>query len=180
MPLFQAGLSSYDASLFERSSRSKHLHHCKRQTTKPSPASKNAYQASDVEKDGREAGATNEGKEAEALGRGDGQREDDDQDMDIGDEVLGLRDSYGASVLHIAALHGYSSVLKTILDKWIGDVNLEDGNGLTAVDYAASGQLAASMTVDEEAACEKCRQLLCSRGGMHSSIWLTDNPHVSA
>ena len=178
MPLFQAGLSSYDASLFEHSSSSKH--HCKRQTTKPNTASKSAHQASDVEKDGREEGATDFQKEAEALGGGDGQRGDDNQEMEIGDEVLGLRDSYGASVLHIAALHGYSSVLTTILDKWIGDVNLEDGNGLTAVDYAASGQLAASMTVDEEAACEKCRQLLCSRGGMHSSIWIADNPHASA
>jgi ankyrin repeat protein len=175
--LFQAGLSSYDASLFERSSSSKH--HCKRQTTKPNTASKSVHQASDVEKDGQ-AGATDFEKQAEALGGGDGQRGDDNQELEIGDEVLGLRDSYGASVLHIAALHGYSSVLTTILDKWIGDVNLEDGNGLTAVDYAASGRFAASLTVDEEAACEKCRQLLCSRGGMHSSIWLTDNPHASA
>ena len=176
MPLFQAGLSSYDASLFEHSSSSKH--HCKRQTTKPNTV--RSAHASDVEKDGREAGATEFENEAEALGIGIEQRGDDNQDMEIGDEMLGLRDSYGASVLHIAALHGYSSVLTTILDKWIGDVNLEDGNGLTAVDYAASGQLAASMTVDEEAACEKCRQLLCARGGMHSSIWLTDNPHASA
>ena len=176
MPLFQAGLSSYNASLFQRSSSSKH--NCKRQTTKPNTARKNAHQ--DEEKDGREVGATEFEKEGEALGIGVRQRGDDNQDMEIGDEVLGLRDSYGASVLHIAALHGYSSVLTTILDKWIGDVNLEDGNGLTAVDYAASGQLAASLAVDEEAACEKCRQLLCSRGGIHSSIWLTDNPHASA
>ncbi len=80
-----------------------------------------------MEKDGREAGATEFENEAEALGIGIEQRGDDNQDMEIGDEVLGLRDSYGASVLHIAALHGYSSVLTTILDKWIGDVNLEDG-----------------------------------------------------
>ena len=41
MPLFQAGLSSYDATLFQRSSSSKH--HCKRQTTKPNTARKKMW-----------------------------------------------------------------------------------------------------------------------------------------
>lgn len=169
MPLFQAGLSSYNASLYEPSSNSKNM----RQTAKRKKNSDAHKQEPDC---GREGGASKFEEKAEE-GR-DEQKGEGNEDLEIGEEVLGLRDSYGASVLHVAALHGYSSILEQILEKWSGDVNLEDGNGLTAVDYAASGELADSETINQEAACKRCRRLLRSRGGRHSSIWLTDNPHA--
>ena len=147
MPLFQAGLSSYNAFLYERSPNSKNT----RQETKRT-ANRNAHKQLDC---GRAAGASKFEEKAEASR--DEEKGEVDQDVEISEEVLRLRDSYGASVLHVAALHGYSSVLAQILEKWSGDVNLEDGNGLTAVDYAASGELTTSEIGDQEAACKRCR-----------------------
>jgi hypothetical protein len=42
---------------------------------------------------------------------------------------------------------------RLLLSAKCGDVNLEDGNGLTAVDYAASGELAASETTRRGKSC---------------------------
>lgn len=84
-----------------------------------------------------------------------------------------------ASVLHIAALNGFHSVLRQVLDQWTGDASITDSNGLTAMDYAAMGQLGArSLGNGELDDWSKCRELLRGCGVEHSPSWLVANPHA--
>ena len=69
-----------------------------------------------------------------------------------------------------------------MLQLWKDDVNLLDSNGLSAMDYAAMGQLGAHNLSSGEPYdpdnWSKCREILQQRGVVHSVGWLVDNPHA--
>jgi hypothetical protein len=98
--------------------------------------------------------------------------------IEVDDKLLGLRDGYGASVLHIASVNGYHSILEQILHLWRGDGNVFDANGFTAMDYAAVGELSAIKAGTDSSSWKRCRQLLRARNVAHSITWLADNPHA--
>jgi hypothetical protein len=106
LPLFAPGLSAYNAEYFA--------------TFGPVQNDTNTDKASKVEIEPRD-----EGGQICAIGGEFSRREKHCIDtgahggrVEVSDQVLGLRDAYGASVLHVAALNGKSGVLAQVFLKF--------------------------------------------------------------
>jgi hypothetical protein len=99
--------------------------------------------------------------------------------IEVDDKLQGVRDGYGACVLHIASVNGYHSILEQILNFWRGDGNVFDDNGFTTMDYAtAVGELSVIKADSDSSSWKRCRQLIRARNVAHSITWLADNPHT--